>query len=547
MVALNQQFTVLATFCSLAAISMFSLSANAVAIQGRSPSGYISSAVPFHDDKHKNSYEGGGPKGKQHEGRTFSWPPINNAIRMADMAISSVRHSYSGASAKRDRHEAQAHFRSHGVNRREKPRPSVIVPNDKGGSYLVSPGRRSLHAGQSKATKRGEPKGTAGRVNLMSPTNDPSKSRKLGSLVAQEEPESHAWFLAASEDEYMPMYLVKASPGVSSLSISSREGSDVPVSVQVPSNSSESGGRPLCATIDGKGSPLEPQHMIMKECFGEKSNERGSQMFVWDEKTGVINPIGGNAKSDDPTTPTKAGVASVTNVTDGRDGTGEPTTAKNVTLVFVPDSDAASAEEDTTTATSTMTTTITVTNVSTATASVSAADVEPTSTAEASPPSSSALSSPATASPNTESSMPASASVTSAAAFNVQVIGSNNTSSDNSTVASTTLTSDSAVPTKSMTAQDVGSAASVTATSDSTVATTTIKAADVAASIAASGISSSAAPASTAINDTSSTTVPTVAAVGSPVVSDTESPPAATVTSVNTGPYQMMFKADNRL
>lgn len=107
---------------------------------------------------------------------------------MADIAIGSAkRHYYEDAVDvhipdfaeiivdKRHGHEAQAHFHqmrdteAH-VSHRDhaKRRSSVSIPSNRGGSYVVSPGRRSLHAGQGKTAKRQEEKGgVPGRIDLV--------------------------------------------------------------------------------------------------------------------------------------------------------------------------------------------------------------------------------------------------------------------------------------------------------------------------------------------------------------------------------------------
>lgn len=109
-------------------------------------------------------------------------------LRLADITLGSAkRHYYEDAVNvhvpdvaeiivdKRHGYEAQAHFHQMRdtearVSHRDhaKRRSSVVIPSNRGGSYVVYPGRRSLHAGQGKTAKRQEEKGGAsGRINIM--------------------------------------------------------------------------------------------------------------------------------------------------------------------------------------------------------------------------------------------------------------------------------------------------------------------------------------------------------------------------------------------
>lgn len=580
MVALNQQFAALATFCSLAAVSFFPLAANAAAIQGRLPSAHIGSDKPVHHHspiapfpgvKHmKGPYKkskSNSRKGKQHKARTPDLSPISSVIRIADMTLDAAKHYYHGVSTDK-RHQTQAHFRqardagAH-VSRHNHPQrqSSIAIPSNRGGAFIVSPGKRSLYVGPGNLMKReDQPKGVSGRVAIMS---EASNSTPIAFLRMMESSPNNTWTLNASDHDSTSMYLVNSPPGSSRFVMPSGEGSEVPVSLQVPLfDPSQPGMVDYCATTTSKAASAEPQALTMEKCMDaaqemtrELSTEQKSQMFAYNGKTGAIRPMWFTGQDDgsdnfDPATPGSADAAGVTNVIDGRDGTGEPASAKNVTLVFVPDAPkVASVEEDNTTATWTMTTTITVTSTSinTPSPSASAADVNPTSASEASLTSSSIPSSSAMVSSTTESSMPLSTPVASAAALNVQVVGLNSTSSSDPAVASTAVVSDSA-------AQDVSSSSLVstmTVTSGSTAPTTSINAAEIAESIAASRTTSLADPVSTATDEiTASTPVPTAAAVDSTSISQLEtassSAPTITARAISNAPYQWM-RAESRL
>lgn len=485
MVALTARFAVLAAFISLASLSVAPLSASAVAIPSKATrDDALTLPMPSSSDDNKNATEQENPN----QARFNTWPDVKAFARLVQLK------------KKRQLHDDSRHAQQYFHGRRSR----VMVSSQHGASYYVPPA--SMHG------KRAEHKGDLGVIDVTSPDSKTPNGKKLGSLQESQRPDG-TYVFNVSEHNATQLYLVNA-PTPSRVQSGDPASASL-VMLVVPKAESETGEQTdFCTTYSNDDSAPEP--LTLEKCVyaqpNEEANSTTSQVFSYDDKTGIVRPF-----STKPALDASEGAQGVLQ----RD---EPAT--NVTLVFVRAAPQAADVEDIATTpaavteTSTMTTTVTVTGTSTATAS--AADIDATPSAEF--PSSSIV--PASTSTMDDVSSPTPVPV---GALEVQVVGS----------------SSSLAATESMISSS--EAAAPTAT------TTAINAEDVAASIAApstapADVSSTVAPSASV--EPSTTATPAAAAEEestTAIVSSTESSiatAAPTASGFSTEPYSWVFRRE---
>jgi hypothetical protein len=343
---------------------------------------------------------------------------------------------------------------------------------------------------------------------------------------------------------------------------------------------------PYCATFDPN--PPAPQPMAMKPCFDAKTpSPHESQTFAYTPETGVLRPMWFNGEDDgttdekdqDPSTPSSANVASVTNANDtdstaknstssanntlaARDQGSTGTPPQNVTLVFNPYSpevsspkvDAVSDSTDNSTEATTTTVTITTSSMTTMTTTVtsmaSAMDVTssavPTTSGSASSSMSVAEVGSSTAASSSESTSMTSSSqdtkssssnspsdspipTSSAAKLDVQVVGPSTTTSATSPSSTTSFVSSSTSST--VDAEAIASSIAESASTSSTPETSSSISVTAASESMSSG-TASAVPSSTSATD----------AVDSVDATDASAASSSSMTPVSTAPYEWMFK-----
>ncbi|GLB41566.1 hypothetical protein LshimejAT787_1001660 [Lyophyllum shimeji] len=478
MVVLNTRFAVLGAFVYLASLSLAPLSVGAVAIR-----------IP--------SFKGqDGPSENENQARSATWSPINNALRAVQLGNARRHHHHLLHVPLLDldilKREGQHHFNARHTG--------VAISNKHGASYLVLPATHSKRTvgGKGRFIMRRDQGGVPGHVDIMSPDSRNEEGKKIASLVMSNSTDG-TYVLNASEDSATPMYLVD-TPSTSRAQSDTPDSfdSNVPVMLQVPIG--EDSSKLHCATYSTQSS--SPGPLTVEECGQQDLGSGKSQTFAYNRKTGVVQPEYDQDRRMDSSDNAQG-------VLERADGA----TARNVTLVFVPDAPkVADVEGAAVTATMTTTTTVTVTDAAVNTASLAAADFVATSSFEPSP-TDPALTSTADASAPTAAS---------AGVLDVQVVGRPGSSS-----AMFTPTSDAAAaPTSSINAQDI--AAGIAASSSSPPLAT--------------GAPSAVAPAASS----GSTFAPSVAAAPNSTASglDTTAATAPTESPFSTEPYKWRFRRE---
>lgn len=579
MLALNPRFAILATFCSLAAVTLSPVSTVAIAVNPRHSEAKEATTSVHHQKqptvplpaatlrKSKSAAAKKGAKktsasaGEKHksDGGRFKRDFVVVEARRHRGYGKIIIDSKHGIWVGPDRHsnygrelekvivkgkDAHIHVEDHDHSW---PHGEKIIVK---GSNAHVHGRRSIavlddqHIGPQatfKVRRDDQAAPVPGTVLIMSPVYN-SSDREIAALYMDTSTDEYV--LNASDTQRTALSLAKASIPSSQNS----EDSDVAVFLQTMiSSNSSSTPVPHCATYDPKPAQAEP--MKMTPCDNTTTADaHRSQVFAYNERTGAIRPMtlledegpnnatspsapsnddnswnstaaSNGTTSSNSTAPsngtTSAATASSTPGTFGRIDAAL-TGSQNVILKFVPDDVMVEDTQDPASNGTMTTTTVTVTNTASESASTQSLSAADVTSATDEPVSSTLSSGTLTASAASGSSTTDGASPSSTSAGALKV---EVISPSDSSSASTTQ--------------------STTSASSTTVASSSIDAAAVASSIASSN---AAASSSSTINASSSpTSAPTAVAI-----SGRDGVAAPKLTPASTAPYKWMFKAESR-
>lgn len=307
---------------------------------------------------------------------------------------------------------------------------STLIPNKKGGSYVVSshnPSRSLVHPDYHAAMARALPVGNVqnGTIKIMVCETSICASRKFD-LNSSKNGTTMCGYLCKDEANRMEVCVNGTAISIvptdfTSQSATPSNGSDVALQME--------GGR--CITYD----PNTTSYLYSSEC-----SWGGNQTFLFDSATSRLQPIPQiSANSTAGSTPSSHNTAA--SQINSRDDASD--SSQSVTLVFVPETghmkpkEASPDAASTTVLTMTATTTLTITSTATAT---SASDVTLQAAITTVSASSSEIASSASSSPSTSAS-DATVSTSSVAALEIEMI----TPASQVTMSSTALVSSSTV------------------------------------------------------------------------------------------------------
>ncbi|KIK05703.1 hypothetical protein K443DRAFT_90850 [Laccaria amethystina LaAM-08-1] len=580
MLAFTPRFAILATFCSLAAVSLSPLSAVAIAV-GPRHSEAKDATTPVHHQKHptvplpaaalrksklaaakKGAKKASASAGEKHksDGGRFKYD-------FADSVAVEARHhgrykkiiidGEHGIRVGRDHHsnygrereqvivkgeDAHIHVEDHDHNWPHGEK--IIIKGDNAHVH----GRRSIvtddrHIGLQATFKVRRDEQAApvpGTVLIMSPVYN-SSDREIAALYMDTSTDEYV--LNASDTQRTALSVAKASIPTSQ---NTEDSDDVAVFLQtLISSNSSSTPVPHCATYDPNPAQAEP--MKMTPCDNTTTADaHRSQLFAYNERTGVIRPMAlledeGPNNATSPSAPSND--ANSWNSTAASNGT----TSSNSTA---PSNGTTSAATAGSTPGSFARIDAALTGSQNVVLKFVPDDVKVEDTQD--PASNGTMTTTATvtvtntASESASSQSLSAADVTSATDDPVSSTLSSGTltasaSSALSTIdgASPSSTSAGALKVEVISPSDSSSASTTPSASSTTVASSSIDAAAVASSIAASN---AAASSSSTINASSSpTSAPTTVAI-----SGRDGVAAPKLTPASTAPYKWMFKAESR-
>ncbi|KAH9000428.1 hypothetical protein EDB92DRAFT_1831240 [Lactarius akahatsu] len=240
---------------------------------------------------------------------------------------------------------------------------SVFIAGEQGQSYIVPHVTKRAIAQESFSLpslgkRNGDIDGAPGRIDIVSPVAGSADGKRIASLVlassnstsaTSDSPTTYSseFVLNASETESTQMYLLPVSDSsttqFTSMLASDEKGVTIRLAMFDRASASVS---PFCATFDPN--PPVPGPLTAEECAVDPVGEHRSQLFAFNQVTGVVRPMWFDGQSDGtepeegdcsgnaPPTPLDASLvgateASANNVTSSPSTT--PTTIGNSTVL----------------------------------------------------------------------------------------------------------------------------------------------------------------------------------------------------------------------
>ncbi|KAH9074741.1 hypothetical protein EDB83DRAFT_1866086 [Lactarius deliciosus] len=191
-------------------------------------------------------------------------------------------------------------------------RRSVFITGEQGQSYIVPHVAKRTAAQESFSLpslgkRNGDMDGAPGRIDIMSPVADSADGKRIASLVlapsnstsASYNPTTYSseFVLNASETDSTLMYLLPVSDSSTTQSTSTLTSDEMRVTIRLAMfNRASASISPFCATFDPN--PPAPGPLTAEECADDPVGEHRSQLFAFDQATGVVRPMWFDGQSD---------------------------------------------------------------------------------------------------------------------------------------------------------------------------------------------------------------------------------------------------------
>ncbi|KAH9032317.1 hypothetical protein EDB84DRAFT_1561995 [Lactarius hengduanensis] len=228
---------------------------------------------------------------------------------------------------------------------------SVSIAGEQGQSYIVPHVTKRATAQElfslpSLGKRNGDIDGAPGRIDIVSPVAGSADGERIASLVlassnstsatSSDNPTTYIseFVLNASETESTQMYLLPASDSSITQSTSMLASDEKVVTIRLAMfNRATASVSSFCATFDPN--PPVPGPLTAKECAVDPVGEHRSQLFAFNQATGVVRPMWSDGQSDGtepdcsgdaPLTPQDASLVGATEVS-ANNVTSSPSTA----------------------------------------------------------------------------------------------------------------------------------------------------------------------------------------------------------------------------
>ncbi|KIM44382.1 hypothetical protein M413DRAFT_8835 [Hebeloma cylindrosporum] len=289
MLALDARFTVLAIFCGLATQWAVPGATVHAAVISRTPDDQPQHVFPWSGKGRPGSSKATPEGGWKHKVRMNDYHPSNPFGRFIDGIVSKIKRPH------------RPHKRSHS---------SILIPSNHGVAYALPHSRRDT------PLWRVEPVAPPEDDSENDDDDDDSENERRavdvtdGFVAIKSSDKTLAWLfltgtngqyiLNAAENEKTLATLHKLSSAVTGTT------GEIPVTLQIHPPDAETKSlavaNPLCATYNPN--PSQPQPMTVTDCVDQTSpgrTEEGSQTFLLDEGTGVIRPTFVKGQADGKT------------------------------------------------------------------------------------------------------------------------------------------------------------------------------------------------------------------------------------------------------